>query len=397
MAIQSFGPLQRIAGLQSRMRGAGVEALLLNYSKSLFYYTGTTQPSFLIVSPGDYRLLVLRGIEHVSGESWLPADKIESSRRGLDDAAGILEKWGIGSGVLGMELDVIPANVYLKTAAAFQRFEIADISGVILDQRKIKDQGEVEKIREACRILHEGHKRILQVLCEGMTELQLSSEIEDAHRRAGHEGQYFIRQFDFYMGRGPVASGENLSRIAGKVQSITGVGLSPAIPLGASRRELKRGDMIVVDIPTIYHGYHSDQSRTYAVGRAPDACRDLYRGLREIADRILARLRPGKSCDEVYAWALSFADELGFSPYFMRLGGSAEKLAFVGHGLGLEVNEPPLIGKHTKEVLQEGMVVTLEMEMWKSDHEVVKLEDTLLLREEGVEILTVTPRELHEV
>ena len=383
--------------LQSRLRGAGVEAVLLNYSKSLLYYTGTSQPSYLVVSPGDSRLLVLRGIEHVPGESWLPADRIEPSRKGLGDAAGLLESWGISGGVLGMELDVIPASVYLKMASAFRRFEISDISGVILDQRKIKDEGEVGKIREACRILHEGHKRIVEVLHAGMTELELSSEIEDAHRRAGHEGQYFIRQFDFYMGRGPVASGENLSRIAGKVQSITGTGLSPAIPLGASRRKLQRGDMIVVDIPTLYHGYHSDQSRTYAVGRAPDACRDMHRGLREIADRVLARLRPGARCEEVYAWAMSFADELGFSPYFMRLGGSAEKLPFVGHGLGLEVNEPPLLSRHVKETLQEGMVVTLEMEMWKSDHEVVKLEDTLLLREGEVEILTITPRDLHVV
>lgn len=397
MTVQEINPLQRITEFQRRMREGGLDAALLNYSKSLFYYTGTTQPSYLVVSPEDYRLLVLRGVEHVYGESWLPEEKITSTGKGLNDAVGLLKKWGVSQGMLGMELDVTPASLYLKTADAFRHFEITDLSDLVLGQRKIKDREELEKIREACRIVHEGHERILQVLCEGMTELELSSEIEDAHRRAGHEGQYFIRQFDFYMGRGPVASGDNLSRIAGKVQSITGVGLSPAVPLGASRRAIHRGDMIVVDIPTLYHGYHSDQSRTYSLGKAPESCRVLYRGLKEIADRILARLRPGTRCDEIYSWAVDLADELGFRPYFMRLGGCPEKLSFVGHGLGLEVNEPPLLSKHSKEVLQAGMVVTLEMEMWKTDREVVKLEDTLLLCENGVELLTITPRELHEV
>jgi len=114
-----------------------------------------------------------------------------------------------------------------------------------------------------------------------MTELELSSEIEDAHRKAGHEGLYFIRQADFFMGLGPLASGVNLSKIAGKIQSITGVGLSPSIPMGASTKTINKGDMIVVDIPTHYRGYHADQSRTYVLGDPPDICRTMYDGMKE--------------------------------------------------------------------------------------------------------------------
>ena len=396
MAIQSFSPLKRISYLQKRIVDSGIDAVLLNYSKSIFYYAGTTQPSILIITPEDYHLIVLRGLDSVIEETWLDPDKV-SPGRGYGDAKERLKKWKIYSGYLGMELDILPTYLYLKLSKMLAEFSIIDASKLILEQRKIKDAKEIEYTREACRIVHQGHQRILDVLYEGMTELELSSEIEDAHRKAGHEGLYFIRQFDYFMGRGPVASGENLSRIAGKVESISGVGLSPSIPMGASLKKIKKGEMIVVDIPTYCHGYHSDQSRTYVLGKSPESCRLLFQGMKEIADRTIKFVRPSISCDYLYNMAQKFADELGMGPYFMRLGKNHKKVPFIGHGVGLELNEPPLLRKNNQEPLEEGMIIALELEMTHSPHEVVKLEDLLLITSEGVEILTITPRNLHVV
>jgi Xaa-Pro dipeptidase len=397
MAIQIFNPPERLKGLQRNLREASCDAALLNYSRSLYYYAGTTQPSCLIITPDDFELLVYRGIEHVCCESWLPPGKITEAKGGLRDIDGVLKKLGVGGGTLGMEIDVTPAAMYIRMSAMFPRFRIVDVSKLVLEQRKIKDAGELDWMRQACRIVHAGHERILEVLREGMTEIELSTEIEDAHRRAGHEGLYFHRQFDFFMGRGVLASGEDLSRIAGKVLSITGMGLSPAVPLGASERVIRQGDMIVVDIPTLYRGYHSDQSRTYVVGRAPQACRDLYQGMKEICDRTIAYLRPDVTCTDVYEKALAVAREINIESYYMRLGGNPEMLPFIGHGIGLEVNELPLLSRGNRDTIQEGVVTTLEIEMWKSEREVVKLEDTIVIRSEGAEILTLSPRELCEV
>lgn len=395
MGIQKFSPLRRIRGIQEKLGNIAVDAVLLNYSKSVYYYTGTAQPSFLVLSPQDFHLLISKGIEHVPRETWIPAEKMSQS--GLDGITDILKKWGIRGGVLGMELDVIPAVLYFRVVRMFPQFKIVDVSKAVLEQRKIKDEQELSHLREAARILHQGHERVMSVLRDGMTELELSAEVEDAHRRAGHEGQYFVRQWDFFMGRGVLASGENLSRIAGKVQSISGAGLSAAIPLGASARKIRKGDMVVVDIPTIYRGYHSDQSRTYVIGKAPRACRELYQGMREIADRTIQYLKPGVTCNDVYEMTFSIAREIGMEPYYLRLGGSPDPLSFVGHGVGLEVNELPLLSKGNPDVIQAGTVVTLEIEMWKSQKEVVKVEDTLAIHPEGAEILTISPRDLHEV
>jgi len=390
------GALMRIKKLQKALSSTSADSLLLTYSRSTLYYAGTTHPSILIVTPEDYHLLVMRGLDRVLEETCLDTDRI-SSGKGYKDAKEWLKTRKIEQGTLGMELDILPATQYFKVSELFSEFGIIDISGLILEQRKTKDPQEIESTREACRIVHEGHLRILDVLREGMTELELSSEIEDAHRKAGHEGLYFIRQADFFMGLGPLASGVNLSKIAGKIQSITGVGLSPSIPIGASTKTINKGDMIVVDIPTHYRGYHADQSRTYVLGDPPDICRTMYDGMKEIADQIIEMLRPGISCDDLYKKAIKVAEEIGMSSYFMRLGVDPKKVPFIGHGVGLEVNEPPLLGKNNHEVLEEGMIIALELEMSASIGEVVKLEDTILITSDGVEVLTITPRDLHKV
>lgn len=396
MGIQPFSPLKRVADLQERMVEAGADVLLLNYSRSLFYYAGTTQPSFLVITPDDYHLIVTSGFDLAKEETWLHPNQVVPGK-GYEDVKERLKKWGVERGRLGMELDIIPTNLYLRVSDLLPKCTIMDVSKVILDQRKIKDEREVEYTKEACRIVHQGHKRVLEVLREGMTELDLSSEIELAFRKAGHEGFYFIRQFDFFMGQGVLASGENLSRIAGKVISISGIGLSHSLPLGASLKQIGRGEMIVVDLPTYYQGYHCDQSRTYVLGKPPEGCKSLYQGVKEIADRMIKVLKPGIRCDYAYETALRCAAELSLEPFFMRLGRERKKVPFIGHGVGLELNEPPMLGQGCKDTIEEGMILALEMEMTNRPGEVVKLEDTLLMTSEGAELLTLTPRDLHEV
>jgi len=362
----------------------------------LLYCSAIPGLSILVITPQDYHLTVIRGMEWAMNETWLKSDKI-SSGNGYRNVKERLTNWNIEKGRLGLELDILPAGQYLRLLKLFSPLSIVDISKLILEQRKIKDAEEVEHTREACRIVHCGHQRILDVLREEMTELELSSEIEDAHRRAGHEGQYFIRQFDFFMGTGPVCSGANLSKIAGKVVSISGVGLSPSIPMGASLKKIKKGETIVVDIPTHHRGYHADQSRTYVLGKPERICRSMYDGMREIADRIIDMMRPGVGCRHLYHVACTLAENMGLSSYFMRIGNDSRKVPFIGHGVGLELNEPPLLGNDNHAVLEEGMTIALELEMCGSVGEVVKLEDMLLISSEGPEFLTITPRDLHQI
>jgi len=299
-------------------------------------------------------------------------------------------------GKIGTELDVLPANRYLELSRIFSEFEIVDISPLLLEQRKRKDALEIEAIRKACNTIHQGHERVLSILKEGMTELELAAAVEGAHRLAGHEGCFFIRQPDFFMSRGPLASGHNLFQINGVVYSITGVGLSASVPLGPSRRKMKKGDPVVVDIPVLVEGYHADQTRTYILGQAKEGTKKLFQSLKEIADYLIEHIQPGMKCSDIYKMALKKAEALYVDRSFLNFG-HERKSKLIGHGVGLELNEPPTLSHNDHSTISEGFVLALDMHMMDEQNGVVKLEDMILIGEKRNELFNVTPRELFEI
>jgi Xaa-Pro aminopeptidase len=393
-ARRPFMGLARIRDLQARIASEGLGGLLLINSRNILYYTGTAQPGYLLVWPEDYTLYVKSGLEFALRESFLGAEKVREERR-LED---IYRKSSsrFGRNPIGTEMDILPANDFMRLQETFSGFEFVDVSGLVLEQRKRKDPTEIEKIREACQAVDMGHRAVLSTLREGITELELAAAVENAHRLAGHEGIFFMRKPDFFMSRGPIASGPNLLEISGVVLSMTGVGLSPAVPAGPSRRRIAKGDLVAVDIPTLVKGYHADQTRTYILGPPTPETLDLYAALKGIADNLVAHIKPGISCSEVYAHAVARGEALGVGDAFMHLGGG-RKSQIIGHGVGLDLNEPPLLSPHDSTRIVEGCVITLELHVMRKSIGLLKLEDMVHVRRAGNEILTVSPRELCQV
>ncbi len=386
---------ERLREFQKRMAGAGIDAAIILYSRDLFYYTGTAQPCVLLVTPKEFHLFVRRGYDFAINETWLDKDKLSNGSH-LESVSNQLKEWKVTKGSVGLELDAISAETYLRWRALLPNFEIVDVSSFILEQRMKKDSDEIALIREACRIIDAGHRRAFEVLKEGMTELELSAAVEEANRRAGHEGVAFLRRPDFTMGPGPLGSGASLSKVSGIVYSLTGTGLSVSQPLGASWKKIMKGEPIVVDIPVLYQGYHADQSRTYVIGKASSEIRSLYYGLKDISDHIISNLAEGVKCSEIYRLAWQRARELGFGDYFQSLG-IGRGSNFVAHGIGLEINEPPIVNKDNHSNIRAGYVLALDMHMMHPEHGAVKLEDTVLVTDHGAEVLNISPRELFEV
>jgi Xaa-Pro dipeptidase len=384
---------KRIQVLQQALAESGWTCGLINCSRDLFYFTGTAIPAWLAVTPSDYRLFVRGEIGLARSHVWLSQDKIVESRK-LQDVAGFL-KADAGS-VIATELDVMTVSQFNFSQKIFPQTQFVDISPLVLKQRKIKAPEEIVLLREACRVVHIGHERVMANLMEGMTELELSSEVEDAHRRGGHEGIFFIRLPDFYMSRGPIASGPNLLSNTGVVYSITGAGLTPSMPAGPSRRKISRGDTIVIDIPVLVNGYHADQSRTYVLGKAPREIRSMYDDLKLIADLLIGKIRPGMTSDEICRMALGKAQELGRTEQFQSFG-PGHRSRLIGHGIGVELNEPPIVMENDLNRMEEGCVIALDIHMLDRSIGVVKLEDMVLVGHSGNEIMNITPRDLFEV
>jgi len=383
----------RIESLQALLRNRGPGSALLCYSRNILYYTGTAQPSWLVVSPDYYGLFVRSGLDFALREVNIPSERVTGERKleRIRDLAGE----AFGSEPIGVELDILTAEQYLLLRRTFPGREFVNVSGAVLEQRKSKDESEIERIEAACDAVHAGHLAAVAALREGISELELAAAVENAHRLAGHEGTFFIRQPDFFMSRGPLASGPNLLRPSGVVYTITGVGLSPSVPAGPSKRLIARGDLVMVDIPTLVDGYHADQTRTYCLGRAAAEAREMYGGLKQIADRLAGSMRPGMTGRRVYSMAEEAAKELGMQNEFQSFG-RGRKARIIGHGIGLELNEPPVLSDSDNTELSENSVIAIDMHMM-NDKCAVKLEDMVLVRSKGNRILTKSPRELIEV
>ncbi|MGD1153486.1 MAG: Xaa-Pro peptidase family protein [Syntrophales bacterium] len=386
----------RIKILQSKIGELGLCGALLYYSRDILYYTGTAQPSYLVVLPDDYVLFVRSGIEFALDDVFVGKEKVREERRLVNIFKEMFAGRELGSKRIGTELDILTAEQFKDMEKIFAGYEFVNVSPLVLEQRKTKDPSEIEKIKRACAAIHRGHEAVLSTMKEGVTELELAAAVENAHRLAGHEGIFFIRQPDFFMSRGPISSGSNLFKISDVVYTISGVGLSSSVPAGPSLRRISKGEPVIVDIPTLVDGYHADQTRTYCLGKAPDEIKSMYSDLVTIADHLINHIKPRMKCSEIYSAAIEKAKELGRSDHFQNFG-KGKKSRLIGHGIGLELNEPPVPSEYDHSEVGDNYVVALDIHMMNEAAGVVKLEDMILIKEEGNEIMTRSPRLLFEI
>ncbi len=387
-----MGHENRVKILQDRIKELKFFGALLFYSRDVLYYTGTAQPSYLVVLPQDYFLFVRSGFEFAVNDAFIPKEKIREERKLANVYREVFPRSPTRKRI-GTELDLLPAEQFYKYQEAFPGCEFVSISPVILEQRKRKDASEIAEIKKACEAVHRGHKAVLATLKEGITELELAAAVENAHRLAGHEGIFFIRQPDFFMSRGPISSGPNLFKISGVVYTITGVGLSPSVPAGPSRRSISKGDLVIVDIPTLVNGYHADQTRSYLLGGTNAQIETMYNHLKEIADYLIENIKPGMKCSEIYQKALEKSKKLKAEDAFLSFG-RGKKGRMIGHGIGLELNEPPILSEYDHSEVLDHFVIALDMHMMDQNVGVVKLEDMVLITNTGNKILTKSPRHL---
>ncbi|MHC1636309.1 MAG: M24 family metallopeptidase [Candidatus Methanospirareceae archaeon] len=374
------------ARLDALRKGMDCEVGLLLHSRDIYYFAGTTQPSLLLVFKDQEPIIIFRmNYEKGKEETWI-ADARSGSIKDIEEL--------IPKGVtIGIEKDVIPAGVCESILRRVKDAKIVDISSLILQIRMLKSPYEIKMMEEAARISNAGHERLREVLSEGMREIELAAEVEYAMRKAGHEGLLHIRKWDGFLHYGMVSSGENLCSPSGfPGATITGVGMSRASPYGASPRRIKRGDLVMADIGGVYHGYHSDEARMYVVGEASEEQIERYEILLEIQKRVIPVMKPGRKVSEVYDVAFSVVNEYECAEWFM--GYWHYGVRYLGHGVGLELDEPPLVAPGVNIELQEGMVLALEPKLIIPGWGGLDLEDTFLITDSGGKHLTYSPREL---
>jgi len=381
----------RIRRFQGSLRGQKVDGALICQNVDLFYFSGTVQESFLFIpQEGEPILMVKKSWARAMRESALSTiEPLEKVRH----IPGVLRDAGFGCiGTIGLELDVLPADLYFYVKSLFPRSHVADISRPILKTRSLKSDYEIRQIREAATITDEVMNWAKEIIREGMTELEIDGLLFSYARKRGHQGRLRIRGWNQEMFHGHVLSGKEAAYTSFCTSPVCGEGPNPAIAQGAGAHRVKRGEPIYIDFGVGINGYVSDETRTFSIGRPPGLFLSGYQALLEIKRDMERSAAPGTSGRGMYRRAVELARARGVEDYFMGYGEG--KVPFVGHGIGLEIDELPLLGMGMNTRLEEGMVFAFEPKLVFPEKGVMGVEDLYLVRSDGVERLTLSGDEL---
>jgi Xaa-Pro dipeptidase len=378
--------LGRIGRLQKRLQQEGVSGCIVTQNVDLYYFTGTMQTGYLVIpSEGMPRMFVRRSFIRAREEAAVPVEPMGSFR---DLGKRIAELLPLKPLSVALEFDVMPVQLYNRLQRILPHVEWKDGSSWIRETRMIKSAYELSRIREAARITDEAFEAALAQLHPGMTELELIARIEYDMRRQGHAGVMRMRGYNQEVITGMVGAGEAAAVPTYFDGPAGGLGLSPAAPQSVSRRQIREHEPILIDIGCCIDGYVIDQTRTVVIGTLPDDLQRAYETAEAILRRTEEQLRPGTVCEQLYMSSLQQAHASGLSDHYMGFG--ADQVKFLGHGIGLEVDELPVLAKGFSYPLQTGMVIAIEPKFTFPGLGVVGIENSYAITDEGFEKLTIS-------
>jgi Xaa-Pro aminopeptidase len=382
---------RRIEQLQRRLEEAGVDGALIVQNTDLYYFSGTIQQAHLYIpTNGRPLLMVKKSLDRAKSES--PLEAIVPLRS-LKQLMKLIKEKGLKPPTaLGMELDVLPTNNYYLYRKLFPEVEIQDISISIRMIRSIKSKYELNLIRKAASYSDQVAKRLPEIAEEGMTEIELAGRIEAMARKLGHQGIVRMRLFGAEMFYGHLMTGPAAAVPSFLASPTGGTAVNAAVAQGPSFKRLDRHEPILLDYVFAWMGYISDHTRIFAIGQLPQELVDAHHCMLELQDRIKVMAKPGTVTGEIYQAAVEMAEELGVGNYFM--GAGDDRIRFIGHGVGLELDEFPFIAAGQKMTLEKGMVIAREPKLVFPGKGVVGIENTHVVTENGLEQLTHAPQKI---
>lgn len=389
--------LQRKLGLQQRLAESGLEGCLVTQNVGIYYYTGSMQTGYLYMPvKGEPTYYVRRSLERALNESHVRTVELGSFRSFGNQLEADYPALGATSDELplvGADLDVMPAQLYLRLADAFPQVRLTDASAILRNDRSVKSSYEIGRITHAAEVVASALEAGLASLREGMTELDLMAVIEYSIRRNGHIGLMRMRNYNQEIMTGIVAAGEAAAEPSYFDGPAGGRGLSPAAPKSVSLRPIGRNEPILIDIGCCVDGYVIDQTRTAVIGELDLDLRAAYDTAAEIMRISERSLRPDAIPEDIYSQAVEMAKAAGLSDHFMGYG--RDQVKFLGHGIGLEIDEWPVLARGFRIPLEPGMTIAVEPKFTFPGRGVVGVENTYLITDTGCKALTVSPEKIY--
>lgn len=350
--------MKRIEKVREYLAKEQLDGIWVSNSKNLRYLANFTGSAGEVIITADkaYFITDFRYTEQ-AGQQAKGFEIVIHKGDLYQSLADIMTKDGIKK--LAIEADELSLSLYRKVADIFPA-ELIETQNVIENIRLIKDEAELEILKEACKITDEAFDYILTFIKPGVSEIAVANELEHFLKGKGAEGMSF--------------------------DTIVASGVRSAMPHGvASEKLIEQGDMVTLDFGCYYKGYSSDITRTIAVGEVDPKLKEIYQIVLDAHLKVIAEAKAGMTGKEIDAIARDYITEKGYGEYF---GHST------GHGLGLDVHEQPAVSVRGENVILENMVITDEPGIYIAGLGGVRIEDDLIIHKDGVESINRSAKEL---
>lgn len=364
----------RVAG---EMKADGIDVLLIVDNANKYYITGRVFAGWLTVSSDGAIHAYVRRPVHLEGADVTFVRKPEEI--------------SISGECVGIEMSTLSAADYLRLKSMLGDRRTADASALMRRVRSVKTPFEISKISGSGQWQTAVYRTIPSLYRPGMTDIDLQIEIEHALRRAGCLGQFRISGDSMELFMGNILVGDNADNPTPYDFAMGGAGFDPSLPVGADGSLISPGNSVMVDANGNFNGYMTDMTRTFALGHISDKALRAHQCSIAICDRLAHIGLPGVKAADLYHEAVSIASEVGLADYFM---GHRQHAGFVGHGVGIEINEAPVLAPRSKDILCEGNVIALEPKFVIPGTGAVGIENTYVVEADGMRCLTLAPEEI---
>jgi Xaa-Pro aminopeptidase len=366
--------------VQKAVCDAGADGLLLTSDVNLFYMTGLVFNGYYYLPADDDPILFVKRPGVPAGERIFSIRKPEQIPAIFADNG-----WPMPENVL-LETDVVSYNECMRLQNVFRFKKIDNATTLMRRIRMIKTKREIEQLRQSADRHASTYSRIPECYRPGMTDIRFQAEIEYRMRLHGSIGVFraFGPNMNIFMGS--VLTGDNAAMPSPHDYALGGGGQTALCPIGANGTLLRNGMAVMVDMAGNYTDYLTDMTRVYSIGTLPEPAYRAHRISQEIQDAVEVAAKPGVACADLYNLAYAIVKKAGLTDCFM---GTRQQAKFVGHGIGLEINEPPVLTPRSDEMLEADMTFALEPKFVIPQVGAVGIENSFLVTDTGIDKLTV--------
>lgn len=372
--------MQRVVKMQAQLKSKALDGALFIFPIDVYYFTGTRQNSTLwIPADGEPVLMVRKSLSRAKAESAL------TDIRPFPSSKEFPSLFGEDVQKIGFTFDVAPVQQLNYYSKLLPGREFVDISAANREVRSVKSAFEIDQLRLSGTSLSSIFMTVPEYLKAGMSELDLAAEFEYRLRKIGNEGYVRMRAFnqELFGGLAVSSGGASYGFFDG---AVTGKGLSNASPQGASRELISENSPIMIDFTGVFNGYITDMTRIFVIGELDPELQRAFDLALEIQKHLQNSLKPGAICEELFLQAAEIADKGALGGHFMGMPG--EQAKFVGHGVGLELDEFPVLAQGFKVALQIGQSIAIEPKFVFPGKGVIGIENTFVVTENGGEKIT---------